>query len=132
MDAPSNNAELLNRYVEALERKDLQAATAFWADDVVLHAQGRHLFAGDFFGKRAFLEYHRRLFAELEGTIELVEVRDVLVGSERAVTLVKERAVRGERTLEFDRVNVYEISGGRITEIWSYDSDPYTLDEFWS
>jgi hypothetical protein len=132
VDALSNNAELLNRYVEALERKDLQAATAFWADDVVLHAQGRPLFAGEFLGKRAFLEYHGRLFAELEGTIELVEVRDVLVGSERAVALVKERAVRGERTSEFDRVNVYEISGGRIAEIWSYDSDPYALDEFWS
>jgi ketosteroid isomerase-like protein len=118
VDAPSKNAELLNRYVEALERKDLQAATAFWAEDVVVHVQGRHLFAGDFFGKRAFLE--------------LVEVRDVLVGSDRAVALVKERAVRGERSMEFERVNVYEMRRGKIAEIWSYDSDPYALDEFWS
>jgi ketosteroid isomerase-like protein len=130
--AASTNAELLNRYVEALERKDLQAATAFWAEDVVVHAQGRHLFAGDFFGKRAFLEYHSRHFAELDGTIELVEVRDVLVSSERAVALVKERAVRGERSMEFERVNVYEMRGGKIAEIRSYDSDPYALDEFWS
>jgi ketosteroid isomerase-like protein len=106
VDALSTNAELLNRYVEALERKDLQAATAFWAEDVVLHVQGRHLFAGDFLGKGTFLEYHRRLFAELDGTIELVEVRDVLVGAGRAVALVKERAVRGERSMEFERVNV--------------------------
>ena len=132
MDAPSTNAELLNRYVEAFERKDLEAATAFWADDIVLHVQGRHPLAGDFLGKRAFLEYHRRLFAELDGTIELVEVHDVLVGPERAVALVKERAVRGERTLEFERVNVYALRGGKIAEIWSYDSDPYALDEFWS
>ena len=132
MDAPSNNAELLNRYVEAFERKDLQAATAFWAEDVVLHVQGRHRLAGDFFGKRAFLEYHRQLFAELGGTIELVEVHDVLVGSERAVALVKERAVRGELSLEFERVNVYELRESKIAEIWSYDSDPYALDEFWS
>jgi hypothetical protein len=51
--------------------------------------------AGDIFGKRAFLGYHGRPFAELDGTAELVEVRDVPVGSERAVALVKERAVRG-------------------------------------
>jgi uncharacterized protein len=132
VDAPSKNAELLNRYVEALERKDLQAATAFWAEDVVVHVQGRHLFAGDFFGKRAFLEYHGWHFAELGGAIELVEVRDVLVGSDRAVALVKERAVRGERSMEFERVNVYEMRRGKIAEIWSYDSDPYALDEFWS
>jgi len=130
--APSTNAEVLKRYVEAFERKDWEAATAFWAEDVVIHVQGRNPLAGDFLGKRAFLEYHRGLFAELGGTMELVEVHDVLVGAEHAVALVKERAVRGERSLEFDRVNVYHLQEGKIVEIWSYDSDPYALDEFWS
>ena len=68
----------------------------------------------------------------LEGSVELAEVHDVLVGSEYAVALVKERAVRGERSLEFERVNVYRLRDGKIIEIWSYDSDPYALDEFWS
>jgi ketosteroid isomerase-like protein len=133
VDAPSSNAEMMERYVEAFERKDWQAATAFWADDVVLHVQGRNPLAGDFLGKQAFLEHHERFFAELGGgTVELVEVREVLLGAEHAVALVKERAVRGERSLEFDRVNVYHLREGKIVEIWSYDSDPYALDEFWS
>jgi hypothetical protein len=34
--------------------------------------------------------------------------------------------------LDFDRVNVYHLRGGKIVEIWSYDSDPYALDEFWT
>jgi ketosteroid isomerase-like protein len=88
--------------------------------------------AGDFVGKRTFLEHYRRLFAELDGTIELVEVHEVLLGEKHAVALVKERAVRGQRSLDFDRVNVYQLRGGKIVEIWSYDSDPYALDEFWS
>ena len=132
MDAPSSTAEIFKQYIEAFERKDWDAATAFWAEDVVLHVQGRNPLAGDFFGKQAFLEYHKRLFAELDGTIELVEVREVLLGTEHAVALGKERAVRGERSLEFDRVNVYRLRGGKIVEIWSYDSDPYALDEFWA
>jgi uncharacterized protein len=132
VDAPSTNAELLKQYVEASERKDWEAATAFWADDVVLHVQGRYPLAGDFVGKRPFLEHYGRLFAELGGTMELVEVREVLLGAEHAVALVKERAVRGERSLEFDCVNVYHLRGGKIAEIWSYDSDPYALDEFWA
>jgi ketosteroid isomerase-like protein len=86
--------------------------------------------AGDFSGKRAFLEHYGRVFAELEGSVELAEVHDVLVGPEHAVALVKERAVRGERSLEFERVNVYRLRDGKITEIWPYDSDPYALDEF--
>ena len=132
MDAPSSNAEVLKQYIEAFERKDWQAATAFWAEDVVLHLQGRNPLSGDFVGKQAFLEHSGRLFAELGGTMELVEVREVLLGAEHAVALVKERALRGKRTLEFDRVNVYRLRAGKIAEIWSYDSDPYALDEFWA
>ena len=64
--------------------------------------------------------------------MELVEVREVLLGAKHAVALVKERAVRGQRSLEFDRVNVYHLRKAKIVEIWSYDSDPYALDEFWT
>ena len=132
MDDASTNAEVLKQYVEAFRRKDWEAATSFWAEDVILHVQGRNPLAGDFVGKRAFLEHYGRIFAELGGTMGLVEVREVLLGAEHAVALVKERAVRGERSLEFDRVNVYHLREGKIVEIWSYDSDPYALDEFWS
>jgi hypothetical protein len=68
-------------------------------------------------GKEAFLERYDRLREELGGTIELAEVREVLMGSVRVVALVTERAVRGERTLEFERVNVYSWAGSEITEI---------------
>ncbi len=132
MDASSSNAEVMRRYVKAFERKDWEAATAFWADDVILHFPGRSPLSGDFAGKQAFLEHYGRLSTELGGTIELAEVHEVLFGAEYVVALVKERAVRGERTLEFERVNVYSMGGGKITEIWAYDYDPYALDEFWS
>ena len=95
MDASSSDAQILKQYVEAFRRKDWEAATAFWAEDVVLHVQGKNPLAGAFVGKRTFLEHYRRLFAELDGTIELVEVREVLLGEKHAVALVKERAVRG-------------------------------------
>jgi uncharacterized protein len=132
VDAPSSNAEILKQYVEAFERKDWEAATAFWSDEIIIHAQGRSPLAGEFSGKRAFLEHYDRVFAELQGSVELAEVHDVLIGRDRAVALVKERAVRGGRVLEFERVNVYRLRDGEIAEIWSYDSDPYALDEFWS
>src|SRR5919202_6948951 len=131
MDA-SSKTEIMKRYVEAFKRKDWEAATAVWAEDIVLHAQGRHPLAGDFFGKQAFLEHVGRVSAQLGSTIELVEVYDVMYSAKHAVAWVKERAVRGERSLVFDRVNVYRMSEGKITEIWMYDSDPYALEEFFS
>jgi uncharacterized protein len=131
MDA-SSKAEVMKRYVEAWERNDWEAATAIWADDVVHHVPGRSRLAGDFAGKQAFLDHYGRVFAELGGTIEVVECHDVLVSEDHAVALVKERAVRGERSLEFNRVVVYHLREGKIAETWSHDYDLYALDEFWS
>jgi uncharacterized protein len=102
------------------------------ADDVVLHAAGRHPLAGEFAGKQAFLDAYTKTLAALGGTVEAVAIQDLLVGPERAVALVRERATRGEQVLEFDRVNVYRLRDGQIVEIWSYDFDPYALDAFWA
>jgi ketosteroid isomerase-like protein len=123
---------MMRRYVEAWLRKDAQADLAFVADDVVLHAAGRHPLAGEFIGKQAFLDAYTQTLAALGGTVEAVAIQDLLVGSERAVALVRERAIRGERVLEFDRVNVYRLRDDQIVEIWSYDFDPYALDAFWA
>jgi ketosteroid isomerase-like protein len=60
--------------------------------------------------------------------VEAVALQDLLVGSERAVALVRERAIRGEQVLEFDRVNVYRLRDGQIVEIWSYDFGSYALN----
>jgi ketosteroid isomerase-like protein len=64
--------------------------------------------------------------------VEAVALQDLLVGSERAVALVRERAIRREQVLEFDRVNVYRLRDGQIVEIWSYDFAPYALDVLWA
>jgi len=88
--------------------------------------------AGEFIGKQAFLDAYTKTLAALGGTVEAVAIQDLLVGSERAVALVRERATRGERVLEFDRVNVYHLHDGQIVEIWSYDFDPYASDDFWA
>ncbi len=131
MDA-SSKAEVMRRYVEAWERCDWEAATALWDDDIVHHVPGRSPLAGDFHGKQAFLDHYGRVFAELGGTIEVVEFHDVLVSEDHAVALVKERAVRGERNLALNRVVVYHLRDDKIAQTWSHDYDLYALDEFWS
>ena len=71
MDSSTPNSEVMERYVESLQQNDWQAATTFWAEDVLLHFPGRNPFSGDFLGKEAFLEHYGRLCTELGGTTEL-------------------------------------------------------------
>ena len=128
----SDNADTMRNYVDAWLRNDWEAALAFWDDDIVHHVAGRHRLAGDFAGKQVFLQAYERVFHELGSTIEVVAVHDILVSDDHAVSLVKERAIRGDRSLDFDRVVVYHLRDGKIIETWSHDYDPYALDAFWA
>lgn len=124
--------DIFDRYRRAWLDDDWDTAVAMWSDDVVHHVPGRHRLAGTFRGKQAFLDHHRSAFEELGGTVEIVAVHDFLKTDDHAVVLVTERAVRGDRTLDFNRVVVYHARDGRISETWSHDFDPYALDDFWA
>lgn len=63
---------MMQRYVEASERNDWEAATAFWADDIVVYALDRDPQAGDFLGKRACPEHAGRIFTNSERIMGLV------------------------------------------------------------
>jgi hypothetical protein len=122
----------MDRYQEAWSRNDWDAAMAIWSEDIVHHVPGHGPLSGTFTGKANFLDHYGRIFEELGGTIEVVGFHDLLVSEDHAVALVTERAIRGERSLDFNRVVVYHVNGEHITETWSYDWDPESLSKFWS
>src|SRR5918999_744412 len=100
----SSNAEMMKRYVEAWEHNDWEAATAIWADNVIHHVPGRGPLAGDFHDKQAFLDHYGQVFAELGGTIEVVEFHDVLSQRGPCRRPSQRAGGAGERNLEFNRV----------------------------
>jgi ketosteroid isomerase-like protein len=128
----TGNEALMRDYYDAWLANDPDRAMGHWADEIVHHVPGRSRLSGDFHGKRAFRSAYEAAFDALGGTIEVVAVHEFLVKGDHAVGLVRERAVRGARALEFDRVVVYHLRDGKIVETWSHDFDPYALDEFWA
>jgi ketosteroid isomerase-like protein len=122
----------MRAYFDAWLRNDWDEAISFWDEDIVHHVAGHGPLSGDFRGKQGFLDAYGEVFGRLGGTIEVVSLHDFLSGDDHAVALVTERAVRGDRSLDFNRVVVYHVRDDRIVETWSYDWDPAELDAFWS
>jgi len=56
----------------------------------------------------------------------------IVANDEYAFALVHGSAQRGGRTLEAPGVNVVRLRDGKAVEFWSYTTDQYALDEFWS
>ena len=110
----------------------MQASVGAYADEVVLHIGGRSPIAGDYHGLDDFRRYVHVLTEQLRGDFEIAEIHDVVANDEHTVALLRERAVREGRSFVFNRVIVYHVRGGKISEIWVHEDDQTAVDEFFS
>src|SRR5688572_14794772 len=127
--ADSNEVVML-RYCLSWRAGDFATVTDTWSDDVVVHISGRNDFSGTYRGKPDALDVSVRLqkFAPRYP----IDIHDWVVGRDHAVVLSKERAVRGDQTLDADRLYVFHISDGKITEIWIFHPQQYAVDAFYT
>jgi ketosteroid isomerase-like protein len=120
-------ADVMHRYLAAMQAGDRETAFGFYAEDLVAHVPGRSAFAGDLRGREAFIGYIRGVVARFE-RVE-VDLIDMLVGDERVALLLRERLGGADGDVEIRRANVYRVRDGRIVEVWIFEHDQYAVDE---
>jgi ketosteroid isomerase-like protein len=120
-------ADVMRRYLAAMQAGERETAFAFYADELVAHVPGRSALAGELHGRDAFVAYIRDVVARFE-RVE-VELIDMLVGEERVALLLRERLGGPDGDAEIRRANVYRVRDGRIVEIWIFEHDQYAVDE---
>jgi ketosteroid isomerase-like protein len=124
--------DVMRAYAEAWGRGEPETAFGFYADDVVMHLPGRGGLAGVHEGKSAVIAAIRALLARTDGATATVEVIDRLVSDARVALVLREVVVRGDRTLDLRRVNVYRVRDGLICDIRIFEADQYEVDEFFA
>jgi hypothetical protein len=117
----------VSRYASAWLAGDRAALAACYHDDFTLHYFGRHPLAGDHRGKAAALG----ILAEVTRRTnrKLLAIVDVMAGPERGALLVRERFERDGRTAEVERLLVYAVRDGLLSECWVYDQDHRRLPD---
>jgi ketosteroid isomerase-like protein len=128
------NIERMKRYAHAWMMGDQAGAMSHFADDVLMHIPGRNPLAGDYRGHAGFQQYAERLGEILGegGSFAVTGFHDILANDDHAIGLVHEKAERPSagKSIELNRVVVYDLRDGKIAEIWIHDADQYALDEF--
>jgi ketosteroid isomerase-like protein len=123
------NEALARRELEALESGDMDALTALYSDDFVLHYPGRSPLAGDHRGFDEFLAKVRPLMGE-GGTVKR-ELHDAFGSDDHAVQLLTVTATTGDgRSHTWQATIVMHVDDGKISEAWAVIVDQYALDGF--
>ena len=63
---------------------------------------------------------------------KLLGIDDVMAGPRRGAILVRELFSRDGRTAEVERLLVYAVKDGLLSDCWGYDRDQATVDKFFA
>ena len=102
--------ETVNTFIEAIGRKDLDAAMAVVADDCYYD----NVPIGDMTGKDKMLEFLQPMFAG-DGPVEFEIVRQATAGNVVMNERVDKFSTRSGRPVELPVMGVFEVNDGLIT-----------------
>lgn len=122
--------EIVEAYARAFEAGDGATAIGFYADDIVLHYFGQNPLAGDHAGKAAALAVLAKVGAATKRGRPVIH--DVLGGKEHAAMLARESWMDGGTPVSLDRVLLFHVRDGKLSECWVYDADQRAVDAIFS
>jgi ketosteroid isomerase-like protein len=126
------NEDLVRAGYAAFQTGDLDAVQRQWTDDIRWHAPGRGPLSGDYVGAQQVMQLFGQLF-ELSGGTFRFDLHDVLANDEHAVGLLTIHAERaGKPELNDNMTQIFHIRDGKISEVWSQQTDLQASEEFWS
>jgi ketosteroid isomerase-like protein len=126
------NEEIVRQGYKAFGEGDMDTLRSLFAPDAVHSATGNNPIAGEYKGIDDVLAYYGKLFERSDGTFtaELKSAR--AEGDDTVVATHRDKAQRGDKTLDQDETLTFTISGGKITRLVEKHSDPAAYDAFWS
>ena len=125
------NEDRVRESFAAWERADVDALRQAFTDDIRYHIPGRSLISGDYEGTEQMLQFFVRII-ELTGGTFSFELHDVFANDEHAVALFTIRGERAGKQLNDNTVQISHVRDGKASEVWTYQTDQYAVDEFYS
>jgi ketosteroid isomerase-like protein len=120
----------VTRYATAWLAGDRAKMAACYHDEFTLHYAGQNPLSGVHRGKQAafvvLAEVARR------ANRKLLAIDDVMAGPRRGAILVRESFSRDGKTAQIERLLVYAVRDGLLSDCWVYDRDQATVDAFFA
>ena len=125
------NVTLVRGGFDAFNRGDLDHLSKILAKDCVQHMGGSNRFSGDHKGLDNVLAMYGELAAETDGTFRATLER-VYANDHRAIATFRSTAARKGKKLDQQTTLVFEITGGKITDMDELALDAEVDDAFWA
>lgn len=127
----TNTLAIARRYADAVTAGDFDTVASMFADDIVWHQPGRNRLSGTHRGAAAVGEVLGTTMTLSEGTFRLAVTGAPMVNDNMFAFAVHFSAKRNGAELSMDGVDVLQVDGDKIVEVWLFSSSQEDEDTFW-
>jgi ketosteroid isomerase-like protein len=125
------NTDIARTYFQAVQTGDMAPLGELLDEAIVWHQPGDNQFSGEHKGRDAVFQLLGRMMEASQGTFAIDTVHTLMAGDDLVAATIHFSGRRDDASMSMDGVDLLRVTGGRITEMWLFSSDPAAEDAFW-
>ena len=123
--------EAVEAYSIALSKGDIQTAFSYFSPDAKWHQPGNNKFSGTKSGLDAIGKMLSDMMGATQGSLVIKPTGAMMVNGNFVSCPIRFSAKNGDKTLDMNGNDLYEVVGGKIIQVWLFSEDQPAEDEFW-
>ena len=124
--------EVVEAYSVALSQGDVPTAFSHFSPNAKWHQPGNNKFSGTQTGLEAIGKMLSEMMAVTQGTLVIKPASAMMVNGNFVSCPVRFSAKSGDKSVEMDGNDLYEVVDGKIVQVWLFSEDQIAEDLFWN
>lgn len=123
--------ETVEAYSIALSKGDIQTAFSYFSPGIKWHQPGNNKFSGTKSGLDAIDKMLSDMMGATQGSLVIKPTGAMMVNGNFVSCPIRFSAKNGDKSLDMNGNDLYEVVGGKIIQVWLFSEDQPAEDEFW-
>jgi uncharacterized protein len=123
--------EVVEAYSIALSKGDIKTAFSYFSTDAKWHQPGNNKFSGTKSGLDAIGKMLSDMMGATHGSLVIKPISALMANGNFVSCPVRFNAKNGDKTVDMNGNDLYEVVDGKIVQVWLFSEDQPTEDEFW-
>ena len=123
--------EVVEAYSIALSKGDIKTAFSHFSPDAKWHQPGNNKFSGTKSGLDEIGKMLSDMMGATQGSLAIKPTGTMMVNGNFVSCPVRFNAKKGDKKVDMNGNDLYEVVDGKIAQVWLFSEDPSTEDEFW-
>ena len=124
--------EVVEAYSIALSQGDIPTAFSHFSPNAKWHQPGNNKFSGTQTGLEAIGKMLSEMMGATQGTLTIKPAGAMMVNGNFVSCPVRFSAKSGDKSVEMDGNDLYEVVNDKIVQVWLFSEDQIAEDLFWN